>query len=119
MRPGHQRGRGSAAGGLRTSVPVVVGYLPAAVAFGVAAWGAGLSTVETVAMSLIVFSGASQFAIVGLVAAGTSWLVVAIIGLVLGVRHMLYAPPSPRTSGIWEQAGRLSPRLASPTRSSP
>lgn len=80
------------AGGLRASVPVIVGYLPAAAAFGVAARGAGLSTVETVAMSLIVFSGASQFAIAGLVAAGTSWLVMAVIGLVLGVRHVLYGP---------------------------
>ncbi|MBA4116686.1 MAG: AzlC family ABC transporter permease, partial [Rubrobacter sp.] len=92
MRVGHPRKREGAADGLRTSVPIVVGYLPAAVAFGVAARGAGLSTVETVAMSLIVFSGASQFALAGLVAAGTSWLVMAAIGLVLGVRHILYGP---------------------------
>jgi predicted branched-subunit amino acid permease len=51
--------------GLRASVPVVVGYLPAAVAFGVAARGAGLSTAETLLMSLIVYSGTSQFALVG------------------------------------------------------
>ncbi|CAA9448090.1 MAG: hypothetical protein AVDCRST_MAG28-1077 [uncultured Rubrobacteraceae bacterium] len=91
-RAGHPRKRDGAAGGLRASVPIVVGYLPAAVAFGVAARGAGLSTVETVAMSLIVFSGASQFALAGLVAVGTSWLVIVAIGLVLGVRHILYGP---------------------------
>ena len=78
--------------GLRASVPVVIGYLPAAVAFGVAAREAGLSTVETVVMSLIVYSGASQFALAGLVAAGASWLVMAAISLVLGVRHVLYGP---------------------------
>ncbi len=78
--------------GLRASVPIVVGYLPAAVAFGVAARGAGLSVTETVAMSLIVFSGASQFALVGLLTAGASWVVMAAISLVLGVRHMLYGP---------------------------
>ena len=78
--------------GLRASVPVVFGYLPAAVAFGVAARGAGLSTVETVVMSLIVYSGASQFALAGLVAAGASWLVMVAISLVLGVRHVLYGP---------------------------
>ncbi len=92
MRAEHPRKRDGAADGLRASIPIVVGYLPAAVAFGVAARGAGLSTVETVAMSLIVFSGASQFALAGLVAAGTSWLVMAAIGLVLGVRHILYGP---------------------------
>jgi 4-azaleucine resistance transporter AzlC len=78
--------------GLRASVPVVVGYLPAAVAFGVAARGAGLTTAETLLMSLIVFSGASQFAIAGLVSAGASWLVMAAVSLVLGIRHVLYGP---------------------------
>jgi 4-azaleucine resistance transporter AzlC len=78
--------------GLRASIPVVVGYLPASVAFGVAAQGAGLSLLETVLMSLIIYSGASQFAIVGLAAAGASWLVMAAISLVLGVRHVLYGP---------------------------
>jgi branched chain amino acid efflux pump len=78
--------------GLRASVPIVLGYLPAAVAFGVAARGTGLSVAETVAMSLIVFSGASQFALAGLLAAGASWVVMAAISLVLGVRHVLYGP---------------------------
>ncbi len=80
------------ADGLRASVPVALGYLPAAVAFGVAAQGAGLSTVEALLMSLVVYSGASQFALVGLVAAGVSWFVMAAISLVLGVRHVLYGP---------------------------
>lgn len=73
-------------------MPVVAGYVPAAVALGVAARGAGLSSVETVSMSLVVYSGASQFAIVGLVAAGASWLVMAGTALVLGARHVLYGP---------------------------
>jgi 4-azaleucine resistance transporter AzlC len=78
--------------GLRASIPIVVGYLPAAVAFGVAAREAGLSVAETLAMSLIVFSGASQFALAGLLAAGASWVVMAAISLVLGARHVLYGP---------------------------
>ncbi len=83
---------GGLADGLRASVPIVLGYLPAAVAFGVAARGAGLSTVEALLMSLVVYSGASQFALVGLVAAGASWFVMAAISLVLGARHVLYGP---------------------------
>ena len=73
-------------------MPVIVGYIPAAVAFGVAARGAGLGTTEALLMSLIVFSGASQFAIAGLVSAGASWLVMAAVSLVLGMRHVLYGP---------------------------
>ncbi len=78
--------------GLRASFPIVVGYLPAAVAFGVTARGADLGVAETVAMSLIVFSGASQFALAGLLSAGASWVVMVAISLVLGVRHVLYGP---------------------------
>jgi branched chain amino acid efflux pump len=85
-------GDGGLPDGLRASVPLVLGYLPAAVAFGVAARAGGLSAIETVLMSLIVFSGASQFALVGLVATGASWLVMAAISLVLGARHVLYGP---------------------------
>ena len=91
-RAGEVPGDGSLADGLRASVPIMLGYLPAAVAFGVAARTAGLSTVEALLMSLVVFSGASQFALVGLVAAGASWFVMAGISLVLGVRHVLYGP---------------------------
>lgn len=52
-------------------------------------------------MSLIVYSGASQFAIVGLVAAGVSWLVVAATALVLGLRHVIYGPSlAPHLQGM-------------------
>ena len=91
-RAGGVLGGGGLTEGLRAAVPIVLGYLPAAVAFGVAARAAGLNTIEVVLMSLVVFSGASQFALVGLVAAETSWLVMAAISLVLGTRHLLYGP---------------------------
>ena len=91
-RAGESTSGGGIANGLREEVPIVLGYLPAAVAFGVAARAAGLNTIEVVVMSLVVFSGASQFALVGLVSAGASWFVMAAISLVLGARHVLYGP---------------------------
>ena len=91
-RAGESTGDGGIATGLREAVPIVLGYLPAAVAFGVAARAAGLNAIEAVVMSLVVFSGASQFALVGLVVAGASWFVMAAISLVLGARHVLYGP---------------------------
>ena len=91
-RVGEAPGGGGLADGLRAAVPIVLGYLPAAVAFGVAARAAGLNAIEAVLMSLIVFSGASQFALVGLITAGASWFVMAAISLVLGARHLLYGP---------------------------
>ncbi len=101
-------GRAGLRAGLGASVPVVIGYVPAAMAFGVAARGAGLGTTEALLMSLVVYSGASQFAIVGLVAAGVPWLVTAATALVLGLRHVIYGPSlaprlrdlSPRRSAL-------------------
>ena len=98
---GGASGDGGLAAGLRASVPIVLGYLPAAIAFGVAARAAGLNSTEAVLMSLIVFSGASQFALVGLVATGASWFVMAAISLVLGARHVLYGPSlTPHLGGM-------------------
>ena len=101
-RPGFARGLGA-------SVPVVIGYVPAAVAFGIAARGAGLGTAEAVLMSLVVYSGASQFAIVGLVAAGAPWLVTAATALVLGLRHVIYGPSlAPHLRGITPRRSALA-----------
>ena len=78
--------------GVRAAVPIVVGYLPAATAFGVAARQAGLSVAETLLMSVLVYAGASQFALAGMVGAGMPAAAAAVTGLVLNVRHVLYGP---------------------------
>ena len=61
--------------GVVAGLPVVLGYFPIAVSFGVAASRAGFSAAEATAFSLIVYSGAAQFLAVALVAAGTPLLV--------------------------------------------
>jgi predicted branched-subunit amino acid permease len=59
-------------------------------------------------MSLIVYSGASQFAIVGLVAAGVPWLVTAATALVLGARYVIYGPSlAPHLRGFTPPTLRL------------
>ncbi len=93
---GRDRGEGGWPDGVRAAVPVAVGYLPAAVAFGLVARQAGLSTPETVLSSALVFAGASQFALAGLVQAGTPPLVAAAAALFLNLRHLLYGPPLSR-----------------------
>lgn len=60
------------------------------VSFGAVSVAAGLSVVQTCALSLLVFTGASQFALVGVLAAGGSAVVAALSGLLLGVRNTLY-----------------------------
>jgi len=58
--------------GVTQAIPIVLGYVPIGVAFGVLAQKAGISTLNTVLMSLIVFAGSSQLIAVGLFAAGVA-----------------------------------------------
>jgi len=75
--------------GVRAGVPVAVGYVPMAMAFGVLATQTGLSFLQAGAMSLFVYAGASQFASLGLLAGGASALAIVLATLVLNFRHFL------------------------------
>ncbi|MFI6207542.1 AzlC family ABC transporter permease [Streptomyces sp. NPDC051041] len=59
-------------------------------AFGVTSAGSGLTLGQTCALSLLVFTGASQFALVGALAAGGNPLTAAAGAFFLGVRNAFY-----------------------------
>ncbi|MFC8147034.1 AzlC family ABC transporter permease [Streptomyces paradoxus] len=59
-------------------------------AFGVTSAGSGLTLLQTCALSLLVFTGASQFALVGALAAGGGPFTAAAGALFLGVRNAFY-----------------------------
>ena len=59
--------------------------------FGLSAREAGFSPVEAMAMSTIVFAGASQFAAVGYVANGLGWPGIILLTALLNARHLLYS----------------------------
>lgn len=59
-------------------------------AFGVTSAGSGLTLAQTCALSLLVFTGASQFALVGALAAGGSALTAAAGAFFLGARNAFY-----------------------------
>ena len=59
-------------------------------AFGAAAVAAGFSILQSSAFSLLLFSGASQFAVVGVMGAGGSALNAIATGALLGIRNGLY-----------------------------
>lgn len=92
-------------GGRRRLVLEVAGVALSIAAFGVvygvAARDTGLSVIETVTMSAVPYAGASQFAALGYLDQGLSW--VAIIGLtaLLNARHLLYsASLAPHLAGV-------------------
>ncbi|WP_405388252.1 AzlC family ABC transporter permease [Streptomyces sp. NBC_01102] len=59
-------------------------------AFGVTSAGSGLPLLQTCALSLLVFTGASQFALVGALAAGGNPYTAAAGAFFLGVRNAFY-----------------------------
>lgn len=60
------------------------------ISFGAIAVAAGLSVLQACALSFVMFTGASQFAFVGVVASGGAPLSGAATALLLGVRNGLY-----------------------------
>jgi 4-azaleucine resistance transporter AzlC len=60
------------------------------VSFGAISTASGLSVVQTCVLSLLVFTGASQFAFVGIVAAGGNPFAGAFTAFLLGSRNLFY-----------------------------
>ncbi len=60
------------------------------ISFGAIATSSGLSVLQACSLSLLVFTGASQFAFVGVIAAGGSALTGALAAVLLGSRNMFY-----------------------------
>ncbi len=78
--------------GVREAVPLLGGYIPVAVAFGLMAAQAGFGVWEAGAVSVLIYAGASQFLFVGMIASGAPlWLVVA-MSLLINARHVVYGP---------------------------
>jgi len=75
---------------IRDSLGVGVATGAYGVGFGAVSVAAGLSVAQTCALSLLVFTGASQFALIGVVAAGGAPLSGAMTALLLGTRNTLY-----------------------------
>ncbi|MCW2477236.1 AzlC family ABC transporter permease [Candidatus Symbiopectobacterium sp. NZEC151] len=78
--------------GVISSLPIVIGYLPVAFAFGLNAVKLGYSPWEAVFMSCVIYAGASQFVITALLSAGMSIWVAAFTVMAMDVRHVLYGP---------------------------
>jgi predicted branched-subunit amino acid permease len=70
------------------SISIAVGTYGAA--FGVASVAAGISVLQTCALSLLLFSGASQFAVAGVLGAGGSALSAVTTSSLLALRNGFY-----------------------------
>lgn len=75
---------------IRDGIAVGIATGTYGISFGAVAVTAGLSVVQACALSLLVFTGASQFALVGVIAAGGAPLSGAMTAILLGTRNTLY-----------------------------
>jgi len=77
--------------GATAIVQVLLALLPFGLAFGATATGNGLSPMEALGMSVFVFAGAAQLAVVPLLSAGASVAIVLLTVLVVNLRLTLYS----------------------------
>ncbi|MEE9599367.1 MAG: AzlC family ABC transporter permease [Anaerolineales bacterium] len=75
--------------GVKSGLPIALGYFPIAIAFGALAIQANLTWVEATFMSVIVFAGASQFVGVSMLLAGAGAMQIITTTFFLNMRHLI------------------------------
>jgi len=94
--------------GVRDSAPLLPGVVPFGIVVGIASVDAGLQLLEAVAMSVVVFAGASQLAALDLLGSDAPLTVVLVTGTVINLRMLMYsasiAPYFRQLSGRWKAA---------------
>ncbi len=93
--------------GLRATLPLLPGVIVFGMAYGLFAQQAGLTMFETLAMSALVFAGASQFVAVGMFATGAPGGLIVLSTLFINLRHLLMGlalAPFLRREKTWVQA---------------
>jgi 4-azaleucine resistance transporter AzlC len=92
--------------GFRDELPILIGVFPFGMIFAILAHQAGLSSLETQAMSLIVFAGSSQLMLVQLAGLNAPIPVMIATGFIINLRHILYsasiAPYTRNLSTTWK-----------------
>jgi len=77
--------------GARAVLPILLGVVPFAMITGVAAVGVGLSPLDSFGMSVIVFAGASQLAVLQLMKIGSPWIIMVLTAWIINLRFIMYS----------------------------
>jgi 4-azaleucine resistance transporter AzlC len=76
--------------GFRAMTPLLLGIAPFGAIYAVSARAAGIGLLDTQLLSLLLFAGGSQFAVVGLYASGAGVVEMVLSSLLINLRHLLY-----------------------------
>ena len=93
--------------GMRDGMPVCFGYFAVSFAFGIQAVGIGLSVFESAVLSAANVTSAGQFAALGIIAAGASYIELAFAQLIINLRYFLMS---------CALSQRISPKMSLPHR---
>ncbi|RXZ81287.1 hypothetical protein EBB07_14825 [Paenibacillaceae bacterium] len=74
--------------GISDSMPIVVGYIPACITFGLVGKSLSLDNLEIFLLSAVVYAGASQFIGAKLIAAGAAAPIVLLLTIVINLRYL-------------------------------
>ncbi|WP_051314769.1 AzlC family ABC transporter permease [Alteribacter aurantiacus] len=75
--------------GAMDGLSIAVGYMPVAITFGLIAGATGLTVVEAVLMSMVVFAGAAQYMALSMIALGSGALEIVLATFIVNLRHLL------------------------------
>lgn len=77
--------------GVKATLPLLLGVIPFGLIYGISAAQVGLSVSETGGLSVVVFAGASQLAMLQLIADEAALPVIVATGLVINLRVAMYS----------------------------
>jgi len=95
--------------GVRTAIPILFGYFPAAMTFGLIAKNMDIDLVHACLMSIMVYAGASQFMALNLIESGIATGEIVIATLLMNFRHFLM---SASLSSKLQEGSRFLPVIA-------
>ncbi|MBQ3510294.1 MAG: AzlC family ABC transporter permease [Peptococcaceae bacterium] len=93
--------------GMRSGLPVILGFVPVGIAYAIMARQAGFSVLETCSMSIAVFAGASQMMAVGMYEQGAGLIAMIVATFILNLRHLIMSTCVMNQMQDGSTAGRL------------
>lgn len=92
--------RRDAAGGVKSAIPIFLGYFTTSVAFGLLAVSAGLSPLQAVLFSMTNLTGAAQFMAINLMSAGAAAGEIIVSVALLNLRYFIMSASLARKLGF-------------------
>lgn len=77
--------------GIKSAAPIVLGYIPIGIAYGLIAVNSGLSVPQALLMSLLIYAGSAQFIAAGMIGAGADPFSIIVTVFIVNLRHVLYS----------------------------